>query len=129
LKDELKVKNFDEAEEVVKEQLGVNEQGIILHACKNPALVVFALSKNPKKLEELSKLKNDPMMFAYKLAELEGQLKVSGRKVATKPEKTIKGSGGTSLQSDKSLDRLRDECIKKGDMTEYHNAKRAKRKK
>jgi hypothetical protein len=127
LKDELKVKNFDDAEDVVKEKLNVNKQGIILHAAKNPALIVYALSKNKKKLEELSKIE-DNLVFAYKLAELEGQLKVSGRKAIPKPETTLRGSGG-GVVSDAALDRLYEKCSKKGDMTDYRIARNAKRKK
>jgi len=99
LKDELKVKNFDDAEDVVKEKLNVNKQGIILHAAKNPALIVYALSKNKKKLEELSKIE-DNLVFAYKLAEqpsvciqisrIRGTVKSEWKKSNTNTRKDIK---------------------------------------
>ena len=127
LKEELRVKDYDEAEDLVKEKLGVNEQGIIIHAAKNSALVVYALSKNEKKLDEMSKIK-DPIKFAYELAKLETELKVTGRKAKPAPETTLKASGGTATTSSKALEKLREDAIKSGDFTAYQKAKRAKQK-
>jgi len=82
------------------------------------------LGKNPKKLEELSKI-TDPVDFAFKVAKLESQLKVTDRK-APKPEKRVSSnkSGGISGNSDKTLDRLRDEAAKSGDYTKVTAYKR-----
>ncbi len=122
---ELNTKNFSEAEDVVKGKLGKNEQGLILHACKNPAKMVLALAGNPGILDELSKL-NDIALLAYRLAEIEGQIKVRGRKPTTKPEKVLKSSGGSSV-TDNTLERLREEASKTGDYSKIRAYKKNKR--
>jgi len=48
---------------------------------------------------------------------LETKLKVTSRKTAPAPEKTIKGSGALSGSSDSQLERLREEAARTGDMS------------
>ena len=45
----LKVKDYDIAEDVVQDNLSVMQQGMIVQGAENPALLVYALGKNPKK--------------------------------------------------------------------------------
>jgi hypothetical protein len=110
----LKVSDFQDAEETVLESLSVTQQGIILQGAQNPAVMVYALGKNPKKAKELAEI-TDPVQFAFAVAKLETQLSVTRRQLAP-PEKRIV-SNGVSGTSSVQLDRLRDEAARTGDFT------------
>ena len=117
----LKVSEFQDAEETVLEALSVTQQGIILQGAQNPAVMVYALGKNPKKAKELAEI-TDPVQFAFAVAKLETQLSVT-KKQAPPPEKKI--NGNTSLgPSNAQLDRLRDEAARTGDFTKVLAFKR-----
>lgn len=123
-------KDFDEAEELVSNTFSVTQQGIIVHGAEDSALVIYALGKNPRKLEELAK-EADPVAFAFKVAKLESQLKVMNKK-APSPEKRVgKGAkaGGLSGTEDQTLERLRAEAAKTGDYTKVTQYKQKKRNK
>jgi len=122
LKQEHSFKDFQDAEELVSDAFSKTQQGIIVQGADDPALLVYALGKNPKKLEELANLK-DPVEFAFKLAKLEAQLKVSNKK-APAPEKRITGGSTGSGSIDKNLERLREKAAKTGDFTELNRYKR-----
>lgn len=123
-KTELKVKDYDEAEAAVQEVLDVTQQGVLLDGSDNPALLVYALGKNDKRLKELSTIKN-PVKFAFAVAKLEAQLKVSGRKTPPPPEKVVTSTGTkTSGTSDSTLERLRTQAEKSGDYTKVNEYKR-----
>jgi len=126
-KAELKVKDFEDAEATVFESLNVTQQGIIVQGADNSALVIYALGKNPKKAKELASI-TDPVKFAFAVAKLETQLKVTNRKAAPPPEKTVSGSAPKSGSVDSSLDRLRAEAEKTGDYTKVTAYKRQQRK-
>lgn len=129
-KTELKVKDFDEVEGLVQENFSATQQGIILQGADAPALLVYALGKNPKKAKELSSI-TDPVKFAFAVAKLETQLKVTNRKAPPPPEKTVQGSGSTSGAVDSNLDRLRAEAEKSGDYSKviaYKNQQKLKAK-
>ena len=115
-KKELKVKDFDEAEHSVMEQLDPNQQGIIIQGSENPSHLIYALGKNDKRLKELSAIK-DPVKFVWKLAQLEQGMKVTSRKVTTQPEGSVRGTGRTSGAVDSTLDRLRAQAAKSGNFT------------
>jgi hypothetical protein len=130
-KSNLKVKDFDEAEDVVLSSFDADKQGILLRGSDNPALIVYALGKNPKKASELSKITN-LVKFAWEAGKLEGKMSVSkgGRKPATEPEKQLKGGGGkTPTSKDGTLDRLRKEAEKTGDLSKVIAYKRSLRQK
>jgi len=118
-KSDLKVRDFEYAEDTVQETLSVTQQGMILQGSKNPALLVYALGKNPKRAKELASIK-DPVKFAFAVARLETQLKVTKRKASSKPEPTISGTGRPSGSVDNTLERLRKEAEKTGNYTEVH---------
>ena len=83
-KTKLKVRDYDDAEEVAQQLFNVVQQGVMIQGAENPALVIYALGKNPKKAKELAAI-DDPVKFAFAVAKLESQLKISNRKAATKP--------------------------------------------
>ena len=123
----LKVPDFDEAEEAVTEVLDVTQQGIILHAAQDPALLVYAIGKNSKEAKKLAAIK-DPLKFAFALAKVEGALKVRKRKDKPAPERKLK-SGNTSGVVDSKLEALREEAARTGDMSKVVAYKRNLKKK
>lgn len=125
-KAELKVRDYDDAENIVQESFSTTQQGVILQGADNPALLVYALGKNPKKAKELSSI-SDPVKFAFAIAKLETQLKVTNRKAAPPPEKAVQGTGRISGSVDSTLDRLRAEAEKSGDYSKVMAYKRQKR--
>lgn len=125
-KADLKVKNFEDAELVAQEFLSVTQQWIVLHGADNPALIVYALGKNSKKAKELSEI-TDPVEFAFAVAKLEKDLKVTNRKSAPPPERVVSGTGRSSGSVDSTLERLREEASRTGNMTKVIQYKQQKR--
>ena len=125
-KAELKVKDFEDAEAVAQELFNVTQQGVMLQGADNPALVVYALGKNPKKAQELAAIK-DPVKFAFAVAKLEKDLKVTNRKAAPPPERVVTGTGRVSGAVDSTLERLREEAARTGNMTKVIQYKAQKR--
>ena len=123
----LKVRDFEFAEDVVQDNLSVMQQGMIVQGADNPALVVYALGKNPKKAKELASI-TDPVKFAFAVAKLETQLKISNRKAQTSPERKISGTGRPSGAVDSTLDRLRADAEKTGDYSKVFQYKKQKHK-
>lgn len=116
LKSDLKVKDFEEVEAVAQDTFSVTQQGIIVSGAENPAVVIYALGKNPKKAKELASI-TDPVKFAFAVAKLETQMKVTPRKTAPLPESTVRGNARVSAGIDSTLDRLRAEADRTGDRT------------
>lgn len=122
----LKVKDFDDAEAFVQDNFSQMQQGMIIQGAENPALVYYALGKNPKKAKELSEIK-DPVKFAFTVAKLETQMKVTTRKATTKPERTVSGNARPSGSVDSTLERLRADAERTGDYTKVRQYKQQKR--
>lgn len=110
----LKVKDYEDAEGLVQDMLNVTQQGIILQGAENPATMVYALGKNPKKAKELASI-TDPVKFAFAIAKLETQLKVTPRKSAPVPERTVRSSVAGAAAVDNQLFKLQAEADKTGD--------------
>jgi hypothetical protein len=126
-KTQLKVKDFEDAESTVSESFNVTQQGVVLQGADNPALLVYALGKNPKKLKELASI-TDPVKFAFAIAKLETQLKVSNKKPAPPPEKVVGGTAPIRGAVDSTLERLRADAERTGDYSKvfaYRKQKRA----
>lgn len=126
-KTELKVKDFAEAEAEVFGSLNQTQQGIVVSGADNAALVFYALGRNPAKLKELSAI-TDPVKFAFAVAKLEKDLKVTTRKAPPPPEKTVTGSAPRKGAGDTTLERLRAEAEKSGDYSKVVAYKRQQRK-
>lgn len=123
----LKVRDYDDAEEVVQDAFTVTQQGMILQGAENPALLVYALGKNQKRAKELASIK-DPVKFAFAVARLETQLKVTKRKASSKPETTISGTGRPSGSVDSTLERLRKDAEKSGDYSKVYAYKQRQKR-
>ena len=125
-KTKLKVKDFGEAESVALDTLSQVQQGIVVQGCDNSALVIYALGKNPAKLKELGAI-TDPVRFAFAIAKLEKDLKLTTRKSPPPPEKVVSGSASKSGIVDNQLERLRADAEKTGDYTKVNQYRRQKR--
>lgn len=127
-KEELKFKDFDEAEAEAGESLSPTQQAIIIKGAKNPALLIYALGKDPSELKALSSI-SDPVEFTWKVATMEAtQLKVT-KKTTPTPERVLQGTGRVSGTVDSTLDRLREEAAKSGDYSKVMKYKADKRNK
>ena len=125
-KAELRVKDFEDAEEVAQQVFSITQQGVLLQGADNPALVVYALGKNPAKAKELAEIK-DPVKFAFAVAKLEKDLKVTNRRQAPAPERIVTGTGRSSGAVDSTLERLREDAARTGNMTKVIAYKAQKR--
>ena len=127
-KSSLKVRDYEEAEATALDIFDVTQQGIVLQGSDNPALLIYAIGKSTKRAKELAAI-TDPVKFAFAVAKLETQLKVTNRRAATAPERTITTSSGrVSGSIDSQLDRLRAEALKTGDLSKVMAYKRNKKK-
>jgi hypothetical protein len=127
-KAELRVRDYEDAEETVLQHLDIPQQNVIVKGAENAALVVYALGKNPTKAKELASIK-DPIDFAFAIARLEKDLKVSNRtKKAPPPERIVTGSGRISGSVDSELERLRAHAEKTGDISAVLRYKRQRKK-
>jgi hypothetical protein len=123
-KSKINVADYEDAELAAQEVLSKTQQGIILSGADNPALVVYALGKNPAKARELAAIK-DPVKYAFAIAKLETQLKVTKRS-APAPEGRVSAKGSASISGsvDSTLERLRADAAKTGDFTKVTQYKK-----
>lgn len=113
----LRAPDYEDAELAVQDRLSQTQQGIILQGAENPALLVLALGRNPEKLAELSAI-NDPVRYAFAVARMEAQLKVTNAKrtsPTTQPEKRVSSDAGSTNPTASTLEQLRAEAEKTGD--------------
>jgi len=123
-KSELKIKDFDDLENIVSDALDKTQLGIIVQGADNSAQVVAVLGKNEARLKELVTIK-DPVKFAFAVAKLEKDIKVTNRKkVPPTPERVISGAGPTSGAVDSTLAKLREDAARTGDYTKVTAYKR-----
>jgi hypothetical protein len=125
-KAELRVRDYEDAEAIAQEVFSITQQGVILQGAENPALVVYALGKNSKKAKELAEI-TDPVKFAFAVAKLEKELKVTNRRAAPAPERIVSGTGRSSGAVDSTLERLREDAARTGNMTKVIQYKAQKR--
>lgn len=111
-KAQLRVTDFDVAETAVFAALPEQHQALLMMA-KNPAALVYALSKAPAKLDELSKL--DLTRAAMMVGKLEDKVTVTKRKPSAQPDQPLRGNTAVSGSGDRELARLEKEADKTGD--------------
>lgn len=110
-----KIPDFADVEETVLHTLDDTQRGVVLAHAKDPALLLYAIGKDEKRLQELAKL-SDPVEFIFAVARMETQMKTQSRKPASAPETRITGSA-PSLGSETQLNKLREAAEKTGDYT------------
>lgn len=126
-KAQLGVKNFDEIEDTVRESLPVDMQSVIVAYAEDPALMIYALGKNPDLIADL-KQSNDLVEFGYRLSKMEAKMRVNP-KTKPKPEKRAKSGGVAPPRSqEKQLDALRAKAAETGDFTEVNRFKQKMRR-
>lgn len=110
----LKVADYEDAEAVVSSLFNQTQKGIIVHAADNPAVLEYAIGKNPAKAKELAAI-TDPVKFAFAVAKLETQVKTAPRKAPPPPEKIVSGSSSVAGSPDAQLAKLEAEADRSGD--------------
>lgn len=124
----LKVEDFDGAEHIIRETMSPTQQAVIVSGADKPELVVYALGRNPALAKELAAIK-DPVKFAFRIAKLETQLKVTPRNTPPAPEKQVRGTAGGATAVDNTLARLEAEADRTGDRSKVLAYKREQRNK
>ena len=104
----------------------VVQQGVMIQGAEDSALVIYALGKNLEQAKELAKI-DDPVKFAFAVARLESKLKITSRKAATRPEGKISATASSAGAVDSTLERLREEASKSGNMDKVMAYKRAQK--
>lgn len=129
----LKVRDHEDAQASFEDAFSIVQQGIVLGGpedAKTSALIRYALGKNPKKAQELAAIK-DPVKFAFAVAKLETQLKVTPRKSAPPPDGQVRSAVAGAAAVDNQLERLRQEAAKTGDYSKvlaFKNQQKAKQR-
>ena len=112
-----KMEDFDDAEAAALDVLSVTQQAIIVRGIESPdaqAAMIYALGRTPKKAKEIAAIQ-DPVQFAFAIAKLESQMKVTPRKTAPTPDKAVRGSAPVSGAVDKKLAQLEADADRNGD--------------
>lgn len=124
----LKVENYDEAEQAVKEAFGFPKAAMIIDAADRPAELLYALGSNPAKLKELAAIAS-PAKLLFAVAKLEEKMKVTPRKAPPPAEKPIRGNSTAVGVADKTLERLEAEAERTGDWSKAFAYKREQKRK
>lgn len=125
----LPVRDYEDVEQRVVDNLDLNQQQLILQGAEDPALVVYAIGKSPNRVKELAAIK-DPIKFVREFTKLEMNLKVNKRRAKPSPEGKIAGSGRKS-GTDSTMKKLEAEALKTGDMNKllaYERKVKARKK-
>jgi hypothetical protein len=114
-----KIRGYEDAEDAVKEVLSEVQQNILVGTfdAQTAVNLIAVLGANQKRARELAAI-TDPLKYVRELTKLEGQVKVTARKPATAPERTVKsGSAPIGGSSEAILARLEEEADRTGDRT------------
>jgi hypothetical protein len=128
-KSKLEVDDLEDAQDAVASAFNLAQQAVVVKAAENPALLFYALGKNPAKLAELAKIK-DVIKLAAAIAKVEGTVKVTKRRKGPAIDRPVRGAG-VIVSSDKKLAALEKAANETGDRTElvrYRRELAAKKK-
>jgi hypothetical protein len=115
----LKVPDYEETVDTLETLFSPVQIGIVLGGPNDPkvsAALRYALGKNHKKARELAAIQ-DPVKFAFAVAHLEKELKVTPRKSAPPPERMARSSVAGAGAVDNTLAKLQAEADKTGNRT------------
>ncbi|MEI5996833.1 hypothetical protein H3V53_06345 [Paraburkholderia bengalensis] len=120
----LGVDDFKESEAEVGSILNQTQTGLLMRGADDPAMLVYALSKSPERLIELSRI-TDPVKFTVAVAKMEMNLNTR-KQNRPPPEPRISSERSTSANTGGSsaLDRLREEAARTGDYSKVVAYKR-----
>jgi len=111
----LKVRDFEDAEELVKELFSISQQSVIIDGAKRPEELIYAIGKRPELAKKLAGEKSIAR-FAMEIGVLETKI-MSTRKTAPAPEKVISAMGGNPVAAQNRLQKLEQEARDTGDRT------------
>lgn len=118
----------DEAERVVFDALPPQHQALIAANAADPALYVYAMYRNPDRLNKLAGFDfSDPQQIirmAWQAGAMEATLKTNKRPKPPAPQIAVRG-GVARQGSDKELERLEKEADRTGDRTALINYRRS----
>lgn len=109
----LRVHDFDDAEDLVKELFSPTQLSVIIDGAKHPEELIYALGKRPELAKKMADIKN-LARFTMELGVLETKVQ-STRKTAPAPEKVVRTNGSSPLAGGGQLARLEAEAEKTGD--------------
>lgn len=117
-KKSLRVADFDEAEDTVRQALNVHQQAVIIRNAAKPEEVIYALGRSKKALAELAAIK-DIDRFTYRLAKLEGEIKVTKKTPPPVESRLRGGSAGSAVASnlEQQLEAAEKEAAQTGNRT------------
>ncbi|MDN0127411.1 phage capsid protein [Yersinia massiliensis] len=97
----LPVKDYRETEEIVRNELPIAQQQILIHAAdEGSELIAYALGKN-QKLRQRVAAETDPIRAAFLLGQISKQVSLAPKaKKSIKPEPEIRGGGADAKQDD-----------------------------
>ncbi len=116
-----RLKGYDEAEQVVVQSLPIEKQNLIIAESTKPALVAYALGKNPDLLKQFTDAKS-PVEIGRILGMIENKVNVVKK---PKPKSNVAPSlGNAGTPSSRGLEAALEKARKTGDYTEYRKLKR-----
>lgn len=117
----IRVSNYAEAEETVFAVLPAETQALLMMTGK-PAALIYALSKNPGRLDELAR--KNLAEAAMMIGKLEDRVTMERRKLP-EPDRGLTGSTVNAGSADKELARLEREAARTNDRTKLIAYKRS----
>lgn len=113
----IKIDAYKAAEQNIVSTLSIEQQSAIVRYSKDSAKLILALDRQPAALAELAKT-SDAGALVYKIAELDGKLKMTTKRKAPPPEQHVRGSASLeNIGVDKRLEKLEKDAEKTGDRT------------
>lgn len=115
----LRVRDPEGAQMVFDDTFSVLQRGIILSGpddAKTSAQLRLALGANPKVAKELAAV-TDPIKFTIRMTRIIDEMKMTTRKTAPIPERSVRGNVAGGAAVDKTLERLQKEADRSGDRT------------
>ncbi|MCP4832503.1 MAG: hypothetical protein GY886_09855, partial [Gammaproteobacteria bacterium] len=117
-----RLKGYEEAEQVVTQSLPIEKQNLIIAESTKPALVAYALGKNPDLLKQFADAKN-PVEVGRILGMIESKVNVVKK---PKPKSNVAPSlGNAGTPSSRGLEAALEKARKTGDYTAYRKLKRS----
>lgn len=114
----LGVDDFKESEAEVGSLLSQTQTGLLMRGADDPAMLVYALSKSPERLIELSKI-TDPVKFTVAIARMEMNLNTRKQgRPAPEPRVNSERSSSSHNGASSQLEKLREKAARTGDYSE-----------
>ena len=127
--------DFADCEAAATAALSETQAAIIVQGAESAekaALIMYSLGRSMKLLQDLAKVQ-DPVKFAFAVADIQRKLVMLRRKPNTKPESSLPASSVSAAAAlageDKKVAELRDEAARTGDMSKLLSYQRQQRQK